>query len=108
MEHPSITLSGLCAVGGVMGYVRKGSVPSLVAGLTFSALYGSAAYLLRQNADYGLELALGTSATLLVAGIGRAIPTKFAKPLPLVLVALGGLSSAYYFKKYNEFYPLFG
>ena len=90
-----------------MGYVKKGSVPSIVAGLTFSALYGSAAYLLKQNADWGLELAVGTSATLLLAGLGRAIPTQFKKPVPLALVVLGGLSTGYYVKKYNEFYPLF-
>jgi Small integral membrane protein len=104
MEHPAFTLSGLCAVGGVMGYARKGSFPSLVAGLTISALYGGAGYLLKQNADYGLEIALGTSATLLVAGIGRAIPTQFKKPIPNLLVVLGGLSTFYYAKKYNEFY----
>mmetsp|Transcript_8036 Transcript_8036/g.7976 ORF Transcript_8036/g.7976 Transcript_8036/m.7976 type:complete len:105 (-) Transcript_8036:345-659(-) len=104
MEHPAFTLSGLCAVGGIMGYVRKGSLPSLIAGGTISILYGTAGYLLKQNADYGLEIALGTSTTLLVAGLGRAIPTKFKKPLPLVLLVLGGLSTGYYTKKYNEFY----
>lgn len=107
MDHPAFTLSGLCAVGGIIGYYRKKSVPSLVAGLAISVLYGGAGYLLKQNADYGLELALGTSTTLLVAGIGRAIPTQFKKPLPLVLLGLGGLSTAYYAKKYNEFYPVF-
>lgn len=104
MEHPALTLSGLCALGGTIGYFRKGSVPSLVAGVTFGVLYGYAGYLLKQNADWGLELALGCSSTLLVAGISRAIPTKFRKPVPLVPVALGGLSSAYYSKKYSEFY----
>lgn len=79
-------------------------MPSLVAGVTFGVLYGYAGYLLKNNADWGLELALGCSSTLLVAGIGRAIPTNFKKPVPLVLVALGGLSTAYYVKKYNEFY----
>lgn len=106
MEHPAFSLSGLCVVGGVMGYLRKGSVPSLVAGTTFGVIYAAAGYLLKQNADWGLELALGASSTLLVAGIGRAIPTKFKKPVPLVLLGLGGLSTAYYAKKYNEFYPL--
>ncbi|EMG48756.1 hypothetical protein SBY92_004037 [Candida maltosa Xu316] len=107
MEHPSFTLSGLCAIGGIMGYARKGSVPSLIAGLSFSVLYGGAGYLLKKNADWGLELALGTSTVLLVAGIARAIPSNFSKPIPVVLVTLGGLSTAYYAKKYNEFYPLF-
>lgn len=104
MEHPAFTLSGLCAIGGFVGYIRKGSIPSLIAGSAISILYGSAGYLLKQNADYGLELALGTSAVLLVAGLGRAVPTKFKKPLPLVLTVLGGTSTAYYWKKYKEFY----
>ena len=107
MEHPAFTLSGLCAVGGVMGYARKGSMPSLVAGTTFSIIYGVAGYLLKQNADYGLELALGASTTLLAAGIGRAIPSRFKKPVPLVLLVLVGVSSTYYARKYNEFYPIF-
>lgn len=106
MEHPSYTLSGLCAIGGIMGYVRKGSMPSLIAGTTFSILYGTAGYLLKQNQDWGLELALGSSSVLLLAGLGRSIPTKFKKPVPLVLLGLGGLSTLYYGKKYNEFYPM--
>ncbi|KAI3405903.2 hypothetical protein KGF56_001122 [Candida oxycetoniae] len=107
MEHPAFTLSGLCAVGGLMGYFRKGSVPSLVAGIAVSTLYGYSGYLLKRNADYGIELALGTSGLLLLAGLSRAIPTSFQKPVPLLLVFLGGLSTGYYLKKYNEFYPFF-
>ncbi|CAN3372897.1 hypothetical protein DIRU0_C11892 [Diutina rugosa] len=106
MEHPAFTMSGLCLVGGIMGFARKKSMPSLVAGLTVSGLYAASGYLLKNNADWGLELALGSSAALFLAGLGRAIPTHFQKPLPIVLVALGGLSTAYYAKKYNEFYPL--
>lgn len=107
MEHPSFTLAGLCAIGGGMGYARKGSVPSLVAGVTFSILYGTAGYLLKQNQDWGLELALGSSAVLFAAGLSRSFKSGFKKPVPLVLLGLGTLSSAYYGKKYNEFYPLF-
>ncbi|RLV95506.1 hypothetical protein JA1_000966 [Spathaspora sp. JA1] len=107
MDHPAFTLSGLTAIGGIMGYARKGSVPSLIGGLAISTLYGTAGYLLNQNADYGLELALGTSAFLFAVGLARAIPTSFKKPLPLVLVALGGISSGYYAKKYNDFYNVF-
>ncbi|CAK7902749.1 hypothetical protein CAAN1_18S01200 [[Candida] anglica] len=105
MEHPAITLSGLCAVGGIMGYVRKGSLPSLIAGTTFSILFGSAGYLLKQNADYGLEIAFVASSTLLAAGISRSLKAQ-KKAIPFVLIAIGGLSTAYYAKKYNEFYPI--
>ncbi|KAI5954349.1 hypothetical protein KGF54_002124 [Candida jiufengensis] len=105
MEHPAFTLSGLCAVGGLMGYFRKGSLPSLVAGLAVSTLYGYSGYLLKNNSNYGLELAVGTSSLLFIAGLSRAIPTGFQKPIPLLLLVLGGVSTGYYLKKYNEFYP---
>lgn len=104
MEHPAYTLGLLSAIGGTMGYVRKGSVPSLAAGLLVGGLYGYAGYLLHGNRDGGLELALGTSAFLLATGIVRGIPSRFTKPVPVVLTLLGGLGSTYYFKKYKEFY----
>lgn len=88
-------------------YSKKKSIPSLAAGVVFSAAFGTAGYLLKQNADYGLELALGSSSLLLAAGISRGIPVKFSKPIPIVLTTLGLLGTAYYAKKYNEFYPLF-
>lgn len=104
MEHPAYTLSILSAVGGTMGYMRKGSVPSLAAGLVFGGIYGYAGYLLQGNRDGGLELALGTSALFLATGLLRGLPSRFSKPVPIVLTVLGGLGSAYYFKKYKEFY----
>lgn len=107
MEHPSFTLSALILAGGTMGYVKKGSIPSLAAGITFSAIFGTAGYLLKQNADYGLELALGGSSLLFIAGLARGVPVAFKKPVPVILTVLGGLGSAYYAKKYNEFYPIF-
>ncbi|CAH6720735.1 TMEM14 protein homolog [[Candida] jaroonii] len=107
MEHPAFTLSGLCAVGGFMGYFRKGSVPSLIAGTAFAGLYGYSGYLLKNNQDWGLEIALASSSVLLLAGATRSFQTNFKAPIPLVLLGLGTLSTAYYLKKYDEFYPLF-
>jgi uncharacterized membrane protein (UPF0136 family) len=37
-ETPAYILGALTSVGGVTGYVRTGSVPSIVAGLTVGAL----------------------------------------------------------------------
>ncbi|CAG99314.1 hypothetical protein KDRO_F07810 [Kluyveromyces lactis] len=105
MDHPSFALAALATIGGTMGYIRKGSVPSLVAGLTFGGIYGYAGYLLKNNADNGLEIALGASSVMLVTGIARGIPGRFKKPVPVVLTVLGGLGTWYYYKKYKEFYP---
>ncbi|KAK6459999.1 transmembrane proteins 14C-domain-containing protein [Scheffersomyces coipomensis] len=107
MEHPAFTLSGLCTIGGIIGYTRKGSLPSLIAGVTLGSLYGVSGYLLKQNGDYGLELAVFNSTVLLLAGLSRGVKTQFKKPLPLVLIGLGSLGTGYYLKKYNEFYPFF-
>lgn len=105
MEHLALTLGFLTAAGGAMGYARKGSVPSLAAGLVFGGIYGYSGYLLHENRDNGLELALGASAVMLVTGIARGIPSRFRKPVPLTLTLLGAVGSAYYYKKYKEFYP---
>lgn len=88
-----------------MAYFRRGSLPSLVAGTTLGVVYATAGYLLKNNADWGLELAVGASSTLFAAGLARSVSTGFVKPVPLMLVVLGGVSTAYYAKKYNEFYP---
>ncbi|OBA21595.1 TMEM14-domain-containing protein [Metschnikowia bicuspidata var. bicuspidata NRRL YB-4993] len=106
MELTTYTLAGIYAVGGTMGYVLRGSVHSLLVGGAVSALYGYSGYLLKDNADWGLKLALGCSTSMLATGIGRVIVTRFAKPVPVVLLVLGGLSSTYYFGKYNEFQGL--
>lgn len=102
MEHPSFTMAGLCGIGGLMGFYRKGSMPSLIGGLTCAALYGTAGYLLKQNADWGLELAIGTSALLTAGMLPRAIKT--VKPVPIAVTLIGGISTGYYIYKYKQFY----
>ncbi|XP_053617997.1 transmembrane protein 14C [Plodia interpunctella] len=51
------------AAGGIMGYAKAGSIPSLGAGLIFGSILGVGAYQLSQNpTNYGLML--GTTTTL--------------------------------------------
>ena len=41
----SATYAVIVAAGGIMGYVKAQSIPSLAAGLTFGALIGGGSYL---------------------------------------------------------------
>lgn len=102
MEHPAYTLSALCTIGGVGGYVRRGSIPSLAAGVAIGGLYGYSGKLLQDNADYGIELASAASALLVVGSLPRAVKTR--KPVPITLSVLGVAALAYYGKKYSDYF----
>ncbi|CBF87113.1 transmembrane proteins 14C-domain-containing protein [Aspergillus tetrazonus] len=102
-EHPSITLSALLSAGGVAGYLKTRSRPSLIAGLGLGVSYAFSGYLLKQNKDYGAELALANSVVLLGAGASRTIKTKAKAPVPIGLATAGLLASLYYAKKVKEF-----
>jgi uncharacterized membrane protein (UPF0136 family) len=60
-------------------------------------------YLIKENRDYGTELALGNSVLLLGSAIPRIIKTGAKAPVPLALGATGLLASYYYQKKVREF-----
>ena len=79
-------LATLTAGGGITGYVRTGSVPSIAAGCTVGALYALGGYRISNRQPYGVELALLASVVLAGSSIPRAIKTQ--KPLPIGLSAL--------------------
>ncbi|KAL9053028.1 MAG: hypothetical protein Q9162_005016 [Coniocarpon cinnabarinum] len=96
----ALVMGALTAGGGITGYVRTGSVPSVAAGVTVGALsipnladesqYGLGGYRLRQRQPYGSEIALLASVVLAGSSFPRALRTQ--KPLPIglsVLAAFG-------------------
>jgi uncharacterized membrane protein (UPF0136 family) len=85
-ETPAYILCALVSLGGVTGYVRTGSVPSITAGLTVGALYGLGGYRIQNKQPYGVELALAASVLLAGSSLPRAIKT--GKPLPAGLSVL--------------------
>ncbi|KAL9597074.1 MAG: hypothetical protein Q9179_004392 [Wetmoreana sp. 5 TL-2023] len=84
-------LAALTAGGGVTGYARTGSVPSIAAGLTVGALYGLGAFRQRNRQPYGVELALLASVVLAGSSFPRAVKTMKPLPIGLSVVAAFGL-----------------
>lgn len=75
--YPAYTMGGLCVVGGITGYAKSRSIPSLVAGVGCVLLQNSFSFILmcssvglmflwsadaiRKGSPNGLEVALGMS-----------------------------------------------
>lgn len=79
-------LSALTSLGGVIGYSRTGSIPSIAAGLSVGALYLVSLVRLRNGQSYGEEIGLVASTVLGGASVPRAI--RLRKPVPIVLSLL--------------------
>lgn len=100
--HPAFGLGALSMVGGLVGYMRKGSKPSLIAGTVLGAsLIGSGVLISGENQFEGHALATATS-SLMAVGMGARY-LKTGKIMPAGIIAsLGVVSAAYHAKKTME------
>ncbi|CCO29880.1 hypothetical protein BN14_03901 [Rhizoctonia solani AG-1 IB] len=89
----------LCSIGGITGFAKTRSVPSLVAGVGVGAMYGYSGYLIRNGGNYGYETALAASVILFLSSIPRARKG----PVPLTLSITSAAAALYYAKVVYDF-----
>ncbi|CAJ1072543.1 transmembrane protein 14C-like [Xyrichtys novacula] len=80
--------AALVSAGGLIGYLKAGSVTSLAAGLLFGLLAAAGAYLASQN-PRNVWLSAGTSGTLTVVMGLRFLNSGKFMPAGLMTVASG-------------------
>ncbi|KAJ5964293.1 uncharacterized protein N7479_004169 [Penicillium vulpinum] len=83
----ALVLSLLTSLGGIIGYARTGSLPSIIAGVSVGFVYLLSFLRLRAGQSYGEELGLLASAVLGGSSVPRVIKTG-GKPVPVVLSIL--------------------
>lgn len=102
--HASFAMSALLMAGGGAGYARAKSLPSLIAGVTFSGAFLLSGYWIQSGEDYkGHRLGLSASTLLSGAMLARAVKTR--KPLPTGVAAIALLSAGYHGKKTVDWAP---
>ncbi|KAI9758790.1 MAG: hypothetical protein M4579_002804 [Chaenotheca gracillima] len=91
VDTPAFALALLTAGGGITGFVRTGSLPSVIAGVGVGALYGLGGLRIQKRQPYGVELALLASIVLAGSSVPRAIRSQKPLPIGLSILALYGL-----------------
>lgn len=96
-------MGSILVIGGMLGFLRKKSVASLVSGSIFGCLFIYSTYISQKNDNMkllGHDVNLSISVILLITGLIRSYLTRFQSEVPLILFFLGLLSSSYYLFKY--------
>eukprot|EP00455_Lapot_gusevi_P033742 TRINITY_DN3696_c0_g2_i1.p1 TRINITY_DN3696_c0_g2~~TRINITY_DN3696_c0_g2_i1.p1 ORF type:complete len:113 (+),score=43.91 TRINITY_DN3696_c0_g2_i1:57-395(+) len=101
--HLPATMAVLCGLGGVAGFAKSKSTPSLAAGLALSAAFGASAYMITSTDQVASGYLCGTvaSGVMTAAMASRFVKTRSVFPAG-VLALIGGLSLAYHGSKYIQ------
>ncbi|KAN0025284.1 hypothetical protein ACTFIU_003544 [Dictyostelium citrinum] len=77
-------MAAIVLSGGVIGYAKSKSMPSLIAGSVFGLLYSTSAYYLSQGNN---KVGLGVSilASSLLGGVMGKKAIATSKPIPIIL-----------------------
>jgi len=84
-DYLGYTFGAVVAAGGAMGYVKKRSVPSLMAGLVFGGLAMAGAYHASVNPE---SPTVGAGVSGLLAGVMGTRAAKSGKIMPAGVIAL--------------------
>ena len=103
-DYPGFGFAALVAAGGAMGFIKKRSVPSLAAGLTFGLLAAAGAWQVAvfrifcvasqwlQASQPGATPYLGAGVSGLLAGVMGARAIRSGAVMPAGMVAVLGLA----------------
>ena len=104
--HVNLSLGGIVIAGGVMGYLKKGSTASLVAGVSVGSLLLTSGYLIaKTDSVYEAHCLAAASSGVLALAMGQRF-VQTAKFMPAGLTAaLGATACAYNAAKAMEWAP---
>lgn len=103
--HPNIGLGLLSIAGGTVGYIRKGSTASLVAGVSLGSLLLTSGYMITKHDPYqGHVLATVTTSVMAIAMGQRYLSTGKIMPAGL-MAGMGAAAVAYNISKAMEWAP---
>mmetsp|Transcript_7507 Transcript_7507/g.12999 ORF Transcript_7507/g.12999 Transcript_7507/m.12999 type:complete len:126 (-) Transcript_7507:91-468(-) len=103
--HLNMSLGGLVLLGGAVGYFKKGSQVSLLAGIAFGSLLLGSGYMISNDNEFGGHVLASTASGVMALGMGqRYVSTGKMMPAGIV-AALGAACCAYNIHKANEWAP---
>eukprot|EP00879_Flechtneria_rotunda_P006090 GHRR01006403.1.p1 GENE.GHRR01006403.1~~GHRR01006403.1.p1 ORF type:complete len:111 (+),score=23.51 GHRR01006403.1:160-492(+) len=101
-SHVNASLGALCAAGGLFGYWKARSMPSLLAGLTFGGAYAAGAYLINSGDPATGHMAGLVSSMLLTGAMGTRW-ARTGKFMPAGIMTVAGVLGSYYnFQKHQD------